>query len=179
MKKCSKCGKTKKLSEFFKRTISYDGLMCQCKSCKKEYAQRPKVKTRTNERQQVIRKTSEAKAKRWEYEHRPGVVARRKEYINTPKITLSRRNSNFKTKYGISLEQYRTMFAGQNGVCSICGLPEKRISRGNLTRLSVDHCHDTNKVRGLLCNRCNTAIGCFGDNIDIMASAISYLGQCG
>ena len=179
MKKCGKCKKVKKLSEFFKRTISYDGLMGQCKLCKKEYDQKPEVKARTNERQRGYNKTPEAKAKRWEYEHRPEVAARRKVYINTPKMVTYRRNINFKRKYSISLEQYRAMVTKQNSVCSICGLPETRKRENGLTRLAVDHCHDTNKVRGLLCNNCNLAIGYFGDNIDVMASAVSYLRQSG
>ncbi len=48
---------------------------------------------------------------------------------------------------------------------------------GKVSPLSVDHCHKTNVVRGLLCNECNSGLGKFKDNIDVMASAISYLQQ--
>jgi len=62
------------------------------------------------------------------------------------------------------------MYADQFGRCAICG-GVNDIDR----RLSVDHNHDTGEVRGLLCNRCNRAIGLLGDSIDILESAISYL----
>lgn len=71
--------------------------------------------------------------------------------------------------YGITLEQYNQMFVDQNGVCKICGQPE-------LTkRLAVDHNHITGKIRGLLCTRCNTAIGLFKENISIIEGAVRYL----
>ena len=63
----------------------------------------------------------------------------------------------------------------QFGVCAICGNPETRKRNGRIWWFSVDHCHKTNINRGLLCTKCNTGLGNFDDDIDIMASAISYL----
>lgn len=65
-------------------------------------------------------------------------------------------------KYNITLEQYNEMLALQNGVCDICKEPEtRRHQNGTLCRLAVDHDHNTGKVRGLLCWRCNSAMGSF------------------
>lgn len=79
-------------------------------------------------------------------------------------------NSSLKAKYGISNREYKALLLSQGGVCSICG------NAGvDGKRLVVDHCHDTNRVRGLLCRSCNFGIGLFKDDLDILASVTSYL----
>ncbi len=62
------------------------------------------------------------------------------------------------------------MFVAQNGVCAIC-------SRLNLSgrRLAVDHDHATGKVRGLLCSRCNSAIGLARESLDVLKKTVLYL----
>ena len=77
--------------------------------------------------------------------------------------------------FGITLEQYKAMLKKQHGVCAICGNPETSTYRGKLRHLSVDHCHKTKKVRGLLCNDCNVALGWFKDDISSLNSTIHYL----
>ena len=77
--------------------------------------------------------------------------------------------------YGITLENYNTMLAQQHGVCKICGKPEKVKFNGVTKSLAVDHCHKTGKVRGLLCQACNKALGLFNDDITILQNAINYL----
>jgi len=62
-------------------------------------------------------------------------------------------SNNLRGKYGITTKQWRQMFDKQNGVCSICGLPE--VNRN----LSVDHKHSDGKVRALLCTKCNHLVG--------------------
>jgi hypothetical protein len=59
-----------------------------------------------------------------------------------------------KYEYGITIDQYNQMLKDQNNVCAICS--KTQISN---RRLSVDHCHETGNVRGLLCTKCNNAIG--------------------
>jgi deoxycytidylate deaminase len=68
------------------------------------------------------------------------------------------------------------MYRAQNGLCYICKKPESKINpSGQLSALSVDHDHETGKVRGLLCNRCNIGIAIFSENRDIFRSAMNYL----
>ena len=63
------------------------------------------------------------------------------------------------------------MFDEQGGRCKICGVHQSEIKRS----LCVDHDHETGKVRGLLCGKCNTAIGLFGDNRELVKLAFEYL----
>jgi hypothetical protein len=79
-----------------------------------------------------------------------------------------RRRSNLKHKYNMTEEQYQTILQEQNGTCAICQWKQDY-------NLSVDHCHDTGIIRGLLCAKCNRGLGLFEDNIETMKSAINYL----
>jgi hypothetical protein len=78
--------------------------------------------------------------------------------------------------YGITPEQYAEFLETQGGVCAICGLGESMKRRdGQLRPLSVDHCHSTGVVRGLLCANCNTAIGLLRHNVNLLDQARAYL----
>lgn len=86
-----------------------------------------------------------------------------------PKLsTTYHRKSSLKVKYGISDNTYNKMLVSQGGVCKICGMKDTK-------RLSVDHCHSTGKVRGLLCTKCNTGIGLLQDNSKLLSIAAEYL----
>ena len=92
----------------------------------------------------------------------------------TAKNTMSPeyfRENHLKKTYGITLEQYDKMLEEQDNGCAICGTEES----GGKGRFHVDHCHDTGKVRGLLCMPCNVALGGFKDSVLNLASAIQYL----
>lgn len=86
-----------------------------------------------------------------------------------PQVT---RNQQYKTRYGITLDDYDSMYAEQGGVCAICGTDSPG-SRFN--HFHVDHDHDTGKVRQLLCEACNTGLGKFRDNPLLLRLAASYL----
>lgn len=73
-------------------------------------------------------------------------------------------------KYGIELEDYHTLLRNQNGVCAIC---ETKCKTQQM--LCVDHDHLTNLVRGLLCRKCNSAIGNLKDSTALLRRAIDYL----
>jgi hypothetical protein len=77
--------------------------------------------------------------------------------------------------YGLSPEQYAELLAQQMGICAICGQPETREYRGHPMVLAVDHCHDTDEVRGLLCGKCNVAIGMLNHDIGLLDKARAYL----
>ena len=77
--------------------------------------------------------------------------------------------------YGLNQVDYDRMLQDQEGVCKICLRRSTRIRMGKLLPLAVDHDHQTGKVRGLLCNSCNTAIGLLHDNIVIARRLANYL----
>lgn len=63
-----------------------------------------------------------------------------------------------------------SFYQTQNGLCAICGRSEDLVGT-----LHLDHCHTTNKLRGLLCRRCNIGLGFFDDDKAKMLAAIDYL----
>ena len=87
------------------------------------------------------------------------------------------RDASLRAKYGINLNQYNELSKSQKDVCAICSQPESTIDpHTSLPRvLAVDHCHETNRIRGLLCDRCNVGLGNFKDNPNLLDSAASYL----
>lgn len=72
-------------------------------------------------------------------------------------------------EYGITVQEYDALLAGQDGCCAIC----RREPVDQL--LAVDHDHETGVVRGLLCHRCNMGLGYFQDNIEQLLEAVAYL----
>jgi len=81
--------------------------------------------------------------------------------------------------FGSTIEEYEALMLEQDNYCAICHEPEKQILNGKIKRLAIDHCHTTGKVRGLLCQRCNTGIGRFDDNVVLLKQAIQYLEKFG
>lgn len=138
----------------------------------KRYYQKNKEKI--NAKQKIFRQKPEYKEykRKWEKEWRKKNIVKsreriRKWYKDNPEKA---RSAKLKSGYGINLDDYNQIFDSQNGLCAIC--KEKEI-RG--TYLCVDHNHITGKVRGLLCSKCNSAIGYLNEDIDIFLEAIKYL----
>lgn len=94
-----------------------------------------------------------------------------KEYRNNGGINYSR-NKSFKYKYGITLEQYEQMLINQNNCCITC-----KNEFNDENKPDVDHNHKTGKVRGILCHRCNLAIGYLREDEDILWNVLEYLKQ--
>lgn len=76
-----------------------------------------------------------------------------------------------RTKYGLSEESFLTLKALQESRCAICGTHEEK------RPLVVDHCHDSERVRGLLCHQCNVALGYFQDDPRRLISGVAYLAK--
>lgn len=129
------------------------------------------------------------KEKKSEYRklHREQLKEYAKEYYknNKEKALESSRKSRIKNKenvrvsqlkctYGITLDDWNSLFEKQEGRCAICKRPQDYFEKS----LAVDHNHKTGKVRGLLCENCNRAIGLLYDNIDSLRNAIDYLESC-
>jgi hypothetical protein len=77
-------------------------------------------------------------------------------------------------RYGLTAQEYEQLYKEQDGCCKICK-DSAPLHSNNRTRLYVDHCHDTKKVRGLLCKNCNSGLGQFRENVKTMEDAIQYL----
>ena len=163
MKICSRCKKEKEFDQFSKAANRPDGHQIRCKDCAKEVY----------------------------WEKREGLVKKKREYNNKNRDSINAkakayrdedpdRNKNRKLKYyySITFEQYSKMLKSQNYKCAICNgaNPDGK-------DLFVDHDHNCcpggrscgQCVRGLLCNRCNWAIGAMNDNPDNFDRAKEYI----
>jgi hypothetical protein len=80
--------------------------------------------------------------------------------------------SKLKWAYGLTFVEYEKLLEKQHFGCAICGRTQVENFK---KRLCVDHCHATGKVRGLLCTRCNTALGQLGDTVESMTKVLNYL----
>lgn len=74
-------------------------------------------------------------------------------------------------RYGITLEDYTSLLADQEGCCAVCNV--KQVDKPY--HFNVDHCHTTGVVRGLLCSPCNVFLGVIKDDVDALKRAITYL----
>ena len=75
--------------------------------------------------------------------------------------------------YGLTMDELTAMREKANGICPACGKSEKE--QGHYGKLVIDHCHKTGKVRGLICNKCNTILGLCNDNIDILQGLTQFM----
>jgi hypothetical protein len=96
----------------------------------------------------------------------------RKEHLDYDTGTFEYKKSAYLKKlYGITLKEYYELLEKQDNKCAICGRHKSEFNK----LLSVDHDHKTGKVRGILCNNCNTAIGKLQDDLDIIQNAYNYI----
>ena len=93
-----------------------------------------------------------------------------REYQSTHKHKTVSHDYHLKNKFNITIEKYETILKEQGGVCSVC-----RGENPSGNRLAVDHNHETGQVRGLLCHKCNTALGYADDNIYRLLQLSDYL----
>lgn len=114
---------------------------------------------------------------KYDWRTKEGRSAQRKAYYTANRDRV--RNTAFQAKFGISLAQYHELLEAQGGACAICGRPESAERNGKVRWLAIDHCHNTNKVRGLLCGSCNPMIGYARDNIEVLEKAVAYLKRNG
>lgn len=90
---------------------------------------------------------------------------------------LSKRESDYrsllKCRYGITPELYDEIYNTQGESCATCGIHQSQLN----IRLCIDHNHNNNQVRGLLCNKCNRALGFANDNVALIHKAMFYLSE--
>ncbi len=149
---CSICKLDLPVGSFHKSKSNHTGLEYRCKECNSKRTREWRSKPGSKE---IAASTAKAYRKRNpEYRKRQNGIRRKNSMIRN---------------YGITIGEYDTMFEIQNGVCKTCGLPEIN------SRLSIDHCHETDKVRGLLCRRCNMVLGNVEENQETLWNMIEYL----
>ena len=85
------------------------------------------------------------------------------------------RKYNIKKWYGITESEYDNLIESQDNKCAICKSEDNK--RKNSKYFFIDHNHDTGKIRGLLCDKCNKLLGSAFDNTEILKKAIKYLSE--
>ena len=151
MKQCKACKQEKPISEFYAHKSTKDRLISICKAC---HSEKSKKRRETPENKERSRLATE----RWR---------------KNPKNKRSYLSSKYKARYGITLDEYENMLDSQDNKCFIC---EEEAGYNNKP-LYVDHCHSTNKVRKLLCQHCNSGLGMFKDNPELLSKAAEYVKQ--
>lgn len=92
---------------------------------------------------------------------------------STKNINNDRRRQR---RFGLQIGKYDALLDKQNNMCAICNKPEiLQCSDGTIQALQADHDHKTNKIRGLLCSRCNRGLGHFKDDPNLIKTALDYL----
>lgn len=158
MKLCPKCNKIQAHSEFPVRNR-------QGKEYVGTYCRKCRVKVTTEWNKANKQRSLEIKRK---------TDAKRADKIKEWRVAAygkAAKGYHLKRTFGITLEDYNNMLAAQNHACAVCCKPATESTRA----LAVDHCHSTGRVRGLLCFRCNSAIGSLNDNPDTIIKAFNYL----
>jgi Autographiviridae endonuclease VII len=119
------------------------------------------------------RANQKARCRAYYRAHKQEINERNRAYYHAHKQDIQPilRRGQLKRLYGISSADYDALLAKQDGVCAICGKPSEET-------LCVDHCHATGTIRGLLCRKCNTGLGCYEDDPATMITSLAYLG-CG
>jgi hypothetical protein len=127
----------------------------------KEYFSRPDVIARAKVRNAQYRERRKAYKKTEQ-----GKLAERR-YITSDKAKLQLKAAALRRNYGLTIEQVEDMKSKQKGLCAICHTIPKH--------WHVDHCHNTGKVRGMLCGSCNMGLGLFHDDTQRLKDAAEYL----
>lgn len=154
-KRCSRCKATKAAAELARHWRTPDGLQNYCKACAKAAGAAYDARNREK--------------------RRAGAQARRDNQADRY------RDWSLRRRYGITLEQYAAMRDAQGGKCAACGggadsVSESRgVAKVRPYWLMVDHDHATGAVRGLLCGRCNRALGLVADDPARLQGLLAYL----
>lgn len=187
-KHCADCHQIKSISEFYRDTARRDGLMWICKTCTNARGRSYRATHRfvparlSSKRCPRCRTEKPISAFRFSPFNKDGYAGwcidceRENLTLRRKNMPNENRTAQKKTRYGVTEAIYLEMLKSQNGVCAICGKSETRkASNGQIRPLSVDHCHTTQLIRGLLCDSCNNGIARFHDDPDLLIRAAEYL----
>lgn len=178
MKQCSRCKVKKQGKAFDRDKNSPDGLNSWCKVCKKEYAlnktdEGKKIKRNFKQESLTYKICIDCKQSKplTEFSFRFDSKKHR------PKCMACRANESQLGRYDVDKVWLEETKKKQGYQCAICGIHENEINHSDFRHnpLVIDHVHETGKVRGLLCSKCNAALGNFNDSISSLQNAIKYL----
>lgn len=164
-KTCGRCKENKPVDNFRPLAGKSLGRFCSmCRPCEKQYFY---------EYNQKNKEKRLAKGAEWRKNNHEKMLGYKRKYNNNnrDKIRASGRLRRSKT----SEDVFNSLLREQDGLCAVCREPETTMQYGKAKGLAADHCHQTNKTRGLLCQNCNLGIGRFDDNIFYIENAIAYL----
>lgn len=161
MKRCKVCGELKPLEDFYAAKGMRDGRRNDCKICNAAAHAR-----RHRENPEPARE----RARQWQRANPERHAENQRDWRESGRKAAADRKSYLRRKYGITPDDYDRMLAEQGGVCAICGRPP----RDDIS-FHVDHVHGTRDIRGLLCFRCNNALGDFEDDTALLRTAAGYV----
>lgn len=145
MKKCYKCNETKTLPEFYRHKGMTDGHLNICRVC-------------------TISKSAVNQKKNPDKTRKDKRDLKRKHSEQYYRVRLLK-------EYNLTPEAYTELLLKQACACAVCFVPTSELTY----KLYVDHDHVTGKVRGLLCQKCNSGIGMLQDTLTVVESAVEYL----
>jgi hypothetical protein len=165
---CYICNTEKPLSDYYTHCKSRDRHLNKCKLCCSEYSKQHHIRTEERRRKNYRERSEEKKLL---------TIEKRKLYRK--KNADKMKSWSLKKSYGITLHDYNEMLINQNGVCAICNKQEQSLDwrTKSIRNLAVDHHHGTNKIRGLLCMNCNTAIGLLKEDLNLIKLLYHYLNK--
>lgn len=189
---CRECHRAKyaedKSNTEFYRALTPTGLAAACKHCKnatsKERAAYRAGKPAPPAGHKRCSSCNETKALAEFYRHPRDTAARLTFCTQCVEARRSKRDAerpdkqraySLQRNYGLTVDQYTQWVEACGYTCEICGYEMPREAKGAGERLHVDHDHETEALRGLLCNRCNTGLGQFRDNPSLLYVAAEYL----
>lgn len=175
-RKCRACRAEKAETDF----DSPERKTCaKCREKEKAWYEENKEQIRARQRErwrcrsQSQKETDSSKRHAYRIQHREELDRHNQVYYREHRQDLagSRRTCKLKRVYGLTLEEFDSLLEKQGGHCAVCD----RACEEDGKHLSVDHDHETGKVRGLLCARHNHALGLCGDDPDVLMALASYL----
>lgn len=193
VKKCGRCGVTKERSEFYEQKTGTDKLAYKCKKCtaemqarrtlawrnipdgcnwcyhckmSKSFSEFHRNRTTKNGHTSICKKCNKKRDKIAYPKKRGKQIAQAMAW--NKRHPERYKNIQLRRSYGITLGEYNVLLAAQGGVCAICG-------RSSVKALSVDHDASTGRIRGLLCQTHNMALGNFEHNSAFLRAAADYM----
>jgi hypothetical protein len=161
-KRCNVCQQDKPLDQFYRASGCVDGRRGDCRTCFQAKAKQRK------EADPALKEIARRRTARWIADNRERYDAYKARYRKSDNYKRAWRKWYLKDKYGITPDDYARRLQAQGGGCAICGEPPGEIA------LHVDHCHETGRVRGLLCFSCNAGLGQFRHDPELLGAARTY-----